>query len=74
MLFGSVILLALLGITGVEASKPVSKNARCGSKFGGATCQGSKWGNCCSQNGYCGSSKDHCEVAKKCQKAFGTCN
>ncbi|OAG03612.1 uncharacterized protein CC84DRAFT_1260741 [Paraphaeosphaeria sporulosa] len=77
MLLNSIVALALLGLTGVEAayvtSKPVSKNARCGKKYGGATCQGSKWGNCCSQNGYCGSTKDHCEVAKKCQGDFGTC-
>ncbi|EAT88523.1 hypothetical protein HBI56_127470 [Parastagonospora nodorum] len=74
MLFNSVVILALCAAPGVEvAAKPVSKNARCGEKFGGATCQGSKWGNCCSPYGYCGSGKDYCE-AKKCRKNFGTCN
>jgi hypothetical protein len=32
--------------------QPISKNARCGAGFGGQTCQGSKWGNCCSQYFY----------------------
>jgi hypothetical protein len=32
--------------------QPVSKNARCGAGFGGQTCQGSRWGNCCSQYFY----------------------
>ncbi|KAH5438066.1 hypothetical protein HBI47_058690 [Parastagonospora nodorum] len=52
---------------------PVSTNARCGSSFGGRTCQGSQWGNCCSQYSWCGSTKDHCD-AKTCQKKFGQCN
>ncbi|OAL52673.1 hypothetical protein IQ07DRAFT_490147, partial [Pyrenochaeta sp. DS3sAY3a] len=73
MLFNSVVVLALLQLAAAQ-SKPVSKNARCGQAFGGQTCQGSKWGNCCSQYNYCGSTKDYCDVANKCQKDFGTCN
>ncbi|KAH4076662.1 hypothetical protein HBI56_123050 [Parastagonospora nodorum] len=51
----------------------VSTNARCGKSFGGKTCMGSQWGDCCSQYSYCGSSKDHCN-AKTCQKGYGNCN
>ncbi|KAH7356170.1 hypothetical protein BKA66DRAFT_400422, partial [Pyrenochaeta sp. MPI-SDFR-AT-0127] len=75
MLFNSLIVLALLQLTAAQSGrKPVSRNARCGKGFGGQTCQGSKWGNCCSQYGYCGSTRDYCDVANKCQKDFGTCN
>lgn len=51
----------------------MSKNARCGSEFGGQTCTGSKFGNCCSKYGYCGNSRDYCE-APSCQKNYGTCH
>ncbi|TLD28388.1 hypothetical protein PspLS_04097 [Pyricularia sp. CBS 133598] len=47
----------------------VSQNAACGS---GVTCQGSKWGNCCSSHGWCGSSKDYCGTG--CQALFGSCD
>jgi hypothetical protein len=33
-------------------TQPVSKNARCGAGFGGQTCEGSRWGNCCSKYFY----------------------
>jgi hypothetical protein len=32
-----------------SSSQLVSTNARCGPLFGGKTCLGTKWGNCCSQ-------------------------
>ena len=36
-------------------------DGRCGSGFGGATCQaGGKYGGCCSKYGYCGVTTDHC--------------
>ena len=35
------------------------------------TCQGSTYGNCCSQYGYCGSTSDYCGTG--CQAGFGTC-
>lgn len=38
----------------------VSTNGRCGAQFGNTICQGSSFGNCCSQYGYCGSTADHC--------------
>lgn len=36
------------------------------------TCQGSVFGNCCSQYGWCGSTTGHCGTG--CQAAFGTCS
>ncbi|KZL86995.1 agglutinin isolectin 1 [Colletotrichum incanum] len=50
--------------------KSVSQDGTCGGTAG-FTCQGSSYGNCCSQWGYCGSSGDHCGTG--CQAAFGTC-
>ncbi|KAK4144486.1 carbohydrate-binding module family 18 protein [Dichotomopilus funicola] len=46
----------------------VSKDGNCGDGF---TCEGSTYGNCCSVNGYCGSSADYC--GEGCQVGFGTC-
>ena len=37
----------------------VSKTARCGASFD-LTCQGSTFGNCCSQAGYCGNTSAYC--------------
>jgi hypothetical protein len=53
-------------------TQPVSSNARCGAGFGGQTCKGSQWGNCCSKNFFCGSTDDYCGV-QSCQKGFGDC-
>lgn len=52
------------------ASAAVSPDGSCGgaSKY---TCQGSSYGDCCSQYGWCGSSDGHCKAG--CQNAFGTC-
>ncbi|GAW22409.1 hypothetical protein ANO14919_119460 [Xylariales sp. No.14919] len=47
----------------------VSTDGDCGS---GITCQGSTFGNCCSVNGYCGSSIDYCGTG--CNAQFGTCS
>lgn len=51
--------------------KPVSTDGTCGTQ-GGATCQGSSFGNCCSQYGWCGSTTGHCSTG--CQSTFGTCS
>lgn len=53
------------------ASAAVSSDGSCGGtkKY---TCQGSEFGNCCSQYGWCGSSSGHCETG--CNSAFGTCS
>ncbi|KAI6360390.1 hypothetical protein MCOR25_006759 [Pyricularia grisea] len=65
------ILLGLAGpVLGVAVAK-ISQDATCGSASG-ATCQGSVFGNCCSQYGWCGSSDAYCGGG--CQSAFGTCN
>ncbi|KAK8108643.1 polysaccharide deacetylase [Apiospora sp. TS-2023a] len=47
----------------------VSPDGACGT---GVTCQGSQFGNCCSQNGWCGASIDYCGGG--CQAQFGTCS
>ncbi|KAF2828608.1 hypothetical protein CC86DRAFT_346982 [Ophiobolus disseminans] len=56
-----------------QGSPPVSisPDQRCGAKFG-STCKGSLWGQCCSQWGYCGITKEHCD--DKCQPEFGNCD
>ncbi|KAF2488666.1 hypothetical protein BU16DRAFT_434200, partial [Lophium mytilinum] len=54
-------------------SQPVSKDGRCGAGFGGTTCLGSKWGNCCSDCHHCGSSSEYC-APPKCQVGYGLCN
>src|SRR5690242_6883994 len=53
------------------ASAAVSPDGSCGgtNKY---TCQGSEFGNCCSQYGWCGSSDAHCKAG--CNSAFGTCS
>ncbi|RKK76181.1 hypothetical protein BFJ69_g7067 [Fusarium oxysporum] len=51
---------------------PATANGRCGSRHGGATCRGEPNGEtCCSQNGWCGGTSDHC--GRGCQPVFGTC-
>ena len=56
---------------GTPFPQGVSRTSRCGSAFS-LTCQGSSYGNCCSQYGYCGSTSDHC--SKGCQSGYGTCS
>ncbi|KAM3075586.1 hypothetical protein ACMFMG_007723 [Clarireedia jacksonii] len=51
------------------ATLKVSTDASCG---GQTTCQGSSFGDCCSQYGYCGSTSAYC--GSGCQKGFGTCS
>ncbi|KAI0879716.1 carbohydrate esterase family 4 protein [Hypoxylon argillaceum] len=53
---------------GPTSTATVSTEGNCGS---GVTCQGSKFGNCCSVNGYCGSSIDYCGAG--CNPLFGSC-
>ncbi|KAF2258770.1 hypothetical protein CC78DRAFT_95840 [Lojkania enalia] len=45
-------------------------DSTCGGR-NGFTCQGSKFGNCCSQYNFCGSSAEYCGVG--CQSDFGMC-
>jgi hypothetical protein len=51
----------------------ISKNARCGASFAGATCLGSSWGSCCSKYNFCGSTDAYCPTEQGCQTGFGTC-
>ncbi|KAF1913007.1 hypothetical protein BDU57DRAFT_341723 [Ampelomyces quisqualis] len=51
----------------------VSTDGRCGAEGSGRTCQGSAFGRCCSDYGWCGSSDDHCRPAYGCRPDFGTC-
>ncbi|KAH8712132.1 hypothetical protein GQ44DRAFT_661123, partial [Phaeosphaeriaceae sp. PMI808] len=50
---------------------PMSRTGRCGNSFGGQSCQGSSYGNCCSQYDWCGKTDGHCKT--RCQPGFGTC-
>ncbi|RDL31534.1 DUF1929-domain-containing protein [Venustampulla echinocandica] len=43
-------------------------DGRCGSNFGGASCDpAGPYGGCCSQYGYCGSTPNHCSLSNGCQ-------
>ncbi|KAL6709250.1 hypothetical protein ACN47E_001657 [Coniothyrium glycines] len=55
------------------ANALISKDGRCGSAFGGRTCKGSIFGNCCSAYNWCGTTSGHCKASSGCQLAFGTC-
>ncbi|KAJ0165699.1 Chitin deacetylase [Colletotrichum tanaceti] len=48
----------------------VSRDGSCGAT-GAKTCQGSVFGNCCSKNGWCGSTAAYCGTG--CQSKYGTC-
>ncbi|KAH7380580.1 hypothetical protein BKA66DRAFT_419705 [Pyrenochaeta sp. MPI-SDFR-AT-0127] len=54
-----------------SAGGKVSTDGSCAGTSG-FTCQGSSYGNCCSQYGWCGSTTDHCSTG--CNSAFGTCS
>jgi len=53
------------------STKKVSTDGTCAGRQG-FTCQGSSFGNCCSQYGWCGSTTDYCKTG--CQASFGTCS
>ncbi|KAL8300719.1 hypothetical protein RB593_010184 [Gaeumannomyces tritici] len=55
-----------------SAAAPVSTSGSCGGAAGGATCQGSAFGNCCSPYGYCGRTAAFCGAG--CDPKFGTCD
>ncbi|KAH6718863.1 polysaccharide deacetylase [Leptodontidium sp. MPI-SDFR-AT-0119] len=48
----------------------ISTDQTCGGTTG-RTCQGSKFGNCCSYFGYCGSTTAYCGTG--CQSSYGLC-
>lgn len=51
-----------------SAKQSISTDGNCG---GSVTCQGSTYGNCCSQYMYCGKTEDYCGAG--CNRAFGSC-
>lgn len=53
-----------------EGSDKISPDGTCGGDKG-YTCEGSAFGSCCSQYGYCGKAADNCGGG--CQKTYGTC-
>lgn len=55
------------------AGPPVSTDGTCGQASDpiGATCEGSAFGDCCSEYGFCGATNAYCGTG--CQAAFGTC-
>ncbi|KAH7139458.1 chitin binding protein [Dendryphion nanum] len=60
--------------TGTGTPTPVATVSNDGTCAGtaGFTCQGSAFGNCCSQYGWCGTTTGHC--GEGCQGGFGTCS
>ena len=52
------------------ADRKVSPDGTCGGE-NGFVCSGSKFGNCCSSDGQCGTSEEHCD--NNCQSKFGLC-
>ncbi|KAF5589067.1 chitin deacetylase 1 [Fusarium pseudoanthophilum] len=54
------------------ATASTTKDGTCGAKNGGTKCTGSKWGDCCSYNNFCGSTSGYCDGG--CQSDFGKCN
>lgn len=52
------------------STKKVSTDATCGGSKG-YTCLGSSFGNCCSANGWCGSTPAYCGTG--CRSGFGNC-
>ncbi|KAL8905373.1 MAG: hypothetical protein Q9207_002684 [Kuettlingeria erythrocarpa] len=50
--------------------RAITPDATCGGA-NGYTCQGSSFGNCCSVNGWCGSTSAYCGTG--CQSNFGSC-
>ncbi|ORY17984.1 hypothetical protein BCR34DRAFT_621631 [Clohesyomyces aquaticus] len=73
--YATSIVLAGLFSLGLVSATPVTARAlkvsTDGSCGGTITCQGSTFGNCCSQYGYCGSTAAYCGTG--CQPGFGTC-
>ncbi|KAH7173490.1 uncharacterized protein B0J16DRAFT_275648 [Fusarium flagelliforme] len=53
------------------APSGVTRDGTCGAK-NGLKCKGSKWGDCCSYNNFCGSTSAYCDGG--CQSQYGKCN
>lgn len=48
-----------------------STDGTCGN---GVTCEGTRWGRCCSAFGYCGVGNDFCSLDAGCQVEWGSCD
>ncbi|KAF5867467.1 putative glycoside hydrolase family 61 protein [Botrytis fragariae] len=57
--------------TGSDGTSSISINGLCGADNTNYTCEGSVFGDCCSECGNCGSTSDFCGVG--CQSLFGSC-
>lgn len=62
---------SMAGVKVARQNGGVSPNGLCGAGSSGWTCKESTFGNCCSGEGYCGSSPAYC--AQGCQLGFGDC-
>lgn len=65
-----LLLFALRSYAQTTPTLAVSEDGNCGLDFS-QTCQGSRFGDCCSGKGFCGGTADYCGA--DCQDAFGTC-
>ncbi|RMY93795.1 hypothetical protein D0861_01699 [Hortaea werneckii] len=50
----------------------VSEDGTCGPEYDGQTCEGSGFGDCCSEYGFCGSTDFYCDTG--CLVGYGKCN
>lgn len=53
---------------GTLIPSPIGSDGVCGGEY---TCLGSVYGDCCSQNGYCGNGTDYC--SEGCNTGYGRC-
>ncbi|KAJ9158217.1 hypothetical protein NKR19_g3540 [Coniochaeta hoffmannii] len=58
--------------TGSLVPSPDGSEGVCGGSTG-YTCLGSVYGDCCSENGYCGNTTEYCDAATGCNAVFGRC-
>lgn len=59
--------------TAPSGSSNPSTDGRCGADFGGTTCSGTPYGECCSIWGWCGSASGNCGHLV-CDIQYGTCD
>ncbi|KAK4211517.1 hypothetical protein QBC37DRAFT_268174, partial [Rhypophila decipiens] len=65
--------LSLLALASLASSQlQSSPDATCGG-VSGYTCLGSEFGQCCSAEGWCGDTAQHCETDSGCQSQWGLC-
>lgn len=58
----------------VNGTKVVSIDETCGVTFAGTKGYTCPTGECCSKNGYCGTTTDYCSTPSGCQSAYGKCD